>query len=142
MCFHDEPVMNAVNSSPVIVPIGGVLPFASTRVKDFCCNCSGIRHETGSGRFVLLNEGDYQIIFTGSYTSNSSGSVLVNIEADGTAITGGGFEDTVVEHVVKSGVAQTIVKVYCKGTTSVSIVNNSEIPIKFTSSCISIVKVR
>lgn len=144
--YEEATVLNAVNSGAVLVPAGGAIPFSSTRISDGCCPCKGIRHEEGSGRFVLLNTGDYQVTFTGTYVigeiRGQTENIKVSLVTDGTDITGGSFAETVDQKITKNGTAQTIVKVYCNDSVSLSVVNKSDVPLLFTDTGISIVKVK
>lgn len=80
-------MIDATNVTSQVVADKGTILFDSTRIYTGC----SARHESGSGRFVLLRPGVYEISF-GANVSLPTGAtvapIVVNITQDGEAIAG------------------------------------------------------
>lgn len=80
-------MIDAVNVATQSVATNGSVLFSSTRI---CTGCSA-RHEQGSGRFVLLKPGIYEVEFNANVslpTGATVGPITLDIIQDGEAIAG------------------------------------------------------
>lgn len=111
-------MINAVNVAAQTVLTNGSVLFGSTRIKTGCT----VRHEEGSGRFILTKPGIYKVTFSGSASSTDATTVVLNIMQDGEAIAGAQIQTSVAAAPeVVSGSVTTLIKVYgCDSTVSVA----------------------
>ena len=80
-------MIDAVNVATQSVATGAIVLFGSTRIATGC----SARHEPGSGRFVLLKPGVYEVEFNANVslpTGAAVGPIELNIVQDGEAIAG------------------------------------------------------
>ena len=134
-------MINAVNVATQTVGAGDAVLFGSTRVMTGCT----VRHENGSGRFVMLKPGIYRVTVNADIavpTGGTVGPISIGLSQDGEGVIGA--ESTVTPTVVAAffNVAlTTLIRVYgpcgC-GTSSVSLVNTSDIDIDIENASIVI----
>ena len=80
-------MIDAVNVATQTVAINGTVIFGSTRILTGC----SARHEPGSGRFVLLKPGVYEVEFNANVsipTGGTVGPITLTIVQDGEAVAG------------------------------------------------------
>lgn len=80
-------MIDAVNVATQAVATNAVVLFSSTRIHTGC----SARHESGSGRFVLLKPGVYEVEFNANVsipTGGTVGPITLSIVQDGEAIAG------------------------------------------------------
>lgn len=80
-------MIDAVNVSTQLVASNATVVFANTRVYTGC----SARHERGSGRFVLLKPGVYEVEFNGNVslpTGATVAPIILDILQDGEAVAG------------------------------------------------------
>lgn len=132
-------MINAVNVPIQLVATGDSVLFSSTRVATGCA----VRHEAGSGRFVVLKPGIYRVTANADIAVPEGGTVgpiSIGLSQDGEGVIGA--EGTVTPTVVDAyfNVAITsLVRVYgpC-GNSVVSLVNTSDIDINVENASIVI----
>ena len=81
-------MIDAVNVATQSVATNAVVLFNSTRIHTGC----SARHEPGSGRFVLLKPGVYEVEFNANVslpTGATVGPITVSLVQDGEAVAGG-----------------------------------------------------
>lgn len=116
-------MIDAVNV-PVqtVAPQGSVL-FNNTRI---CTGCSA-RHEQGSGRFVALKPGVYQVAFSGNVsipTGGTAGPISLDIIADGEVVAGSRMLTTPAAVATPQNVSTLVlVRVYCDCCVSLGVRN-------------------
>lgn len=84
-------MIDAVNVAAQTVNVNSPVLFGSTRIKTGCT----VRHEAGSGRFVLLKPGVYEISFSANMTSAAAATATFNITQDGEQIAGAKIVSTI-----------------------------------------------
>ena len=115
-------MIDAVNVATQSVASNALVLFNSTRIQTGC----SARHESGSGRFVLLKPGVYEIEFNANVslpTGAAVGPITLTLVQDGEAIAGGRmiYTPTAVE-TIDNVSATVLVRVYeqcCCTTVSV-----------------------
>lgn len=98
--------------------------FGNTRIetsRNRCCRT--IRHEEGSGRFVITKPGIYQVLFSGSVSTVEAGEAILNIMQDSEPIAGGKMGTTTTAAANYNVCAAVLVKVD-EGCCSTVTVNN------------------
>ena len=112
-------MIDAVNVAAQTVNVNSPVLFGSTRIKTGCA----IRHEEGSGRFVLLKPGVYEISFSANMTSATAATATFNITQDGEQLAGAKIVSTIAAAGVNNVSCTTLARVYCSDVSSVSITN-------------------
>lgn len=134
-------MIELVNTTPVIVPVGQSIPFANTAVKGGCAE----RHRAGSAQVTLTKPGRYLITFSGNIsvpTGTTVGEVSLAIAREGENIGGTVMRATpaaVNQYFNVSG--QTYVDVYCNCCEHISIRNAGTIPVQVDNPNITAVRV-
>lgn len=117
-------MIDAVNVATQSVVTNGNVLFNSTRI---CTGCSA-RHEQGSGRFVLLKPGIYEVAFNANVslpTGATVGPITLNITQDGEDIAGSAMITTPAAVEQLDNVSATVlVRVY-EGCCASLAVNNA-----------------
>jgi hypothetical protein len=127
-------MVNAVNVAAQNVAVNSPVLFGATRIKTGCT----VRHESGSGRFVLTRPGVYRVTFSGAISSSTAGIAVLNIAQDGEAVPAAQIQNTVaVSPAIITADVSTLVRVYDCGST-ISITNQSTIPLTITNANITI----
>lgn len=124
-------MIDAVNVATQVVAINNPVLFGATRIKTGC----SVRHEQGSGRFVLTKPGIYKVTFNGTISAEAATTAILNITQDGEAIAGARIETSVAAApAVVSGSVTTLLRVFCcdsavsvtnLGTTALNISNSN-----------------
>ena len=119
-------MIDAVNVAPQTVDANGTIVFGSTRILTGC----SARHEPGSGRFVLLKPGIYEVEFNANVslpTGATVGPIELAIVQDGEAVAGSVMIYTPAAVDTLGNVSATIlVRVYeCGCCTTLSVRNDS-----------------
>ena len=119
-------MIDAVNVAPQTVDVNGTVVFGSTRILTGC----SARHEPGSGRFVLLKPGVYEVEFNANVslpTGATVGPIELAIVQDGEAVAGSVMIYTPAAVDTLGNVSATIlVRVYeCGCCTTLSVRNDS-----------------
>lgn len=120
-------MIDAVNVAPQTVAVNGTVTFGSTRILTGC----SARHEPGSGRFVLLKPGVYEVEFNANVslpTGATVGPIELAIVQDGEAVAGSTMIFTPAAVDTLGNLSATIlVRVYeCGCCTTLSVRNDSE----------------
>ena len=116
-------MIDAVSVATQTVAAGDVVIFNNTRIRTGC----SARHETGSGRFVLLQPGVYEVEFNANVslpTGAAVGPITMSIVQDGETVAGSRviYTPAAVE-TIGSVAATVLVRVYetcCCSNVSVS----------------------
>lgn len=111
-------MIDSVNVATQVVAVNAPVLFGSTRIKTGCT----VRHEPGSGRFILTKPGIYKVTFSGTISAAAATTAILNIMQDGEAIPGAQIQvGTGAAPDIESGSVTTLVKVYgCDSTVSVT----------------------
>lgn len=111
-------MIDSVNVATQSVAVNAPVLFGSTRIKTGCT----VRHESGSGRFVLTKPGIYKVTFNGTISAAEATTAILNIMQDGEAIAGAQIQTSVAAAPeVVSGSVTTLIKVYgCDSAVSVT----------------------
>lgn len=112
-------MINAVNVASQSVAVNSPVLFGATRIKTGC----SVRHEQGSGRFVLLKPGIYRVSFNASLSAAAATTAILNITQDGEQIAGANITSGVDPTSIESVSVTTLLRVYCSDVSSVSITN-------------------
>lgn len=125
-------MINAVNVPVQTVLTNGTVLFASTRIHTGC----SVRHEEGSGRFVALKPGVYEVSFSGNVAlpagTTPIAPISVDITIDGEPIAGSKMLTTPAAAATPGNIATTVlIRVFCDccvaigvrntGTTSITV---------------------
>ena len=119
-------MIDAVNVAPQVVTTNGVVLFNSTRILTGC----SARHEQGSGRFVLLKPGIYEVEFNANVSLPADatvGPITLDIMQEGEPVAGSRMIYTPAAVDVLGNVSATIlVRVYeCGCCASLGVRNSS-----------------
>ena len=119
-------MIDAVNVATQSIATNAVVLFNSTRIHTGC----SARHEPGSGRFVLLKPGIYEVEFNANVSlpeGATVGPIELDIVQDGEAVAGGKMIYTPAAVDTLGNVSATIlVRVYEQGCcTTLSVRNDS-----------------
>ena len=111
-------MIDAVNVPVQTVTVNSPVLFGSTRIKTGC----SVRHEEGSGRFILTRPGVYKVTFNAVISAADATVATLNIMQDGEAIAGAQIQvGTGPAPDIESGSVTTLVRVYgCDSTVSVA----------------------
>ena len=117
-------MINAVNVPVQTVAVNSNVLFQSTRIRTGC----SARHEQGSGRFVALKPGVYQVTYGGNVSIPTDGTVapiILDLLQDGEAIAGGRVIVTPTVVDAPATFSRTVlVKVFCDCCVSLSVRNS------------------
>ena len=103
-------MIDAVNVATQVVAVNNPVLFGATRIKTSC----SVRHEQGSGRFVLTKPGIYKVTFNGTISAAAATTAILNITQDGEAIAGARIEvGTGPAPDIESGSVTTLLRVFC-----------------------------
>lgn len=111
-------MIDSVNVATQSVAVNAPILFGSTRIKTGCT----VRHEPGSGRFVLTKPGIYKVTFSGTISAAAATTAILSIMQDGEAIPGATIQvGTGAAPDIESGSVTTLIRVYgCDSTISVT----------------------
>ena len=127
-------MIDAVNVPVQTVQPNNPVLFAATRIFTGCT----VRHEQGSGRFVITKPGIYKVTFNGVLTSAAASTALLSVMQDGEAIAGATIDQATTSDPETVSVS-TLIRVYCcdsaisitnTGTTNPVDVSNANIIIE------------
>ena len=122
-------MINSVNVLSQTVGVNNPILFGTTRIRTGCT----VRHEPGSGRFILLKPGIYRIVFSATLSAEAATTSILNITQDGEAVPGARIETAVAAAPsVVSGEVTTLLRVYCCDS-SVSVVNLGDAALEITN---------
>lgn len=126
-------MIDAVNVAAQTVNVNSPVLFGATRIKTGCT----VRHEPGSGRFVLTKPGVYRVTFNANISTTAAGTAILNVTQDGEAIAGASINATTVAGASLPVSVTTLVRVYCCDS-SVSVTNLSTVEVNVTDANIVI----
>lgn len=126
-------MIDAVNVAAQTVNVNNPVIFGATRIKTGCT----VRHEQGSGRFVLTKPGVYRVTFNANISTTDAGTAILGVTQDGEAITGASINATTIAGASLPVSVTTLVRVYCCDS-SVSVANLSTVAINVTDANIII----
>lgn len=112
-------MIDAVNVASQSVAVSSPVLFGATRIKTGC----SVRHELGSGRFVLLKPGIYRVSFNASLSATAATTAILNITQDGEQIAAANITSGVGPTEIESVSVTTLLRVYCSDVSSVSVTN-------------------
>ena len=116
-------MINAVNVPVQTVAVNGTVLFQNTRI---CTGCS-VRHEQGSGRFVALKPGVYEVTYSGNVSIPTGGTVapiILDLLQDGEAVAGSRVMLTPTAVATPATFSRTVlIKVFCDCCVSLSVRN-------------------
>lgn len=119
-------MIDAVNVATQVVDANSTITFGSTRIFTGC----SARHEPGSGRFVLLKPGIYEVSFNANVslpTGATVGPIELDIVQDGEAVAGSKmlYTPSAVD-ILDSVSVSTLIRVYeCGCCTTLGVRNSS-----------------
>lgn len=120
-------MIDAVNVPLQSVGVNNPVLFGATRIKTGCT----VRHEQGSGRFVLNKPGIYKVTFNANISTVAAGTAILNITQDGEAIAGGRINATTVANGSIPVSVTILLRVYCCDS-AVSVTNFSATAVNVT----------
>lgn len=126
-------MIDAVNVAAQTVNVNNPVLFGATRIKTGCT----VRHEPGSGRFVLTKPGVYRVTFNANISTTDAGTAILSVTQDGEAITGASINATTIAGASLPVSVTTLVRVYCCDS-PVSVTNLSTVAINVTDANIVI----
>ena len=126
-------MIDAVNVAAQTVNVNNPVIFGATRIKTGCT----VRHEQGSGRFVLTKPGVYRVTFNANISTTDAGTAILGVTQDGEAITWASINATTIAGASLPVSVTTLVRVYCCDS-SVSVANLSTVAINVTDANIVI----
>lgn len=136
-------IINSTNIPVQVVPVNSNVLFNVTKIKPTGCGCNqAIVHEAGSGLFTLAEAGIYRVLFSANILVEGTGiTAIVDVETNGEKLSEAEIVDFSdgknYQHV--STFANVIVPCNCCKT--VSIGNNSAVPVSFANANIEIKKI-
>ena len=143
------PTIKMVNSlsTPIqtVEPNNNVL-FITDKIKSSCythCGCTRriIEKENGSGLFTITEGGIYRILFSSNITTTDTGNVIIDIESNGEPIAEAEIKEAIaVANTYTHVMTFADVVVPCGTDRTISIGNNSTIPVLFQNANIEIKK--
>lgn len=121
-------MIDAVNVPAQVVPVNGTVLFESTRIKTGC----SVRHEQGSGRFVALRPGVYEVSFSGNVAVAAAGAVALAITQDGEEVAGSRMTGTLAADAPTNLSTTSLIRVYCDCCVSIGVRNLSATEVTIT----------
>ena len=117
-------MINAVNVPVQTVAANGTVLFQNTRIRTGC----SVRHEQGSGRFVALKPGVYEVTYSGNVSIPTGGTVapiILDLIQDGEAVAGSRVLLTPTAVATPTTFSRTVlVKVFCDCCVTLSVRNS------------------
>jgi hypothetical protein len=114
-------MIDAVNVPAQSVAVNGSVIFSNTRVRTGC----SVRHEQGSGRFVTLKPGVYEVTFTANVSETTiTQPIVMSIVQDGEIVAGSTIQMTPATASTPHNVSTTVlIPVYEYGGSSIGVRN-------------------
>ena len=114
-------MINAVNVPVQSVAINSNVLFQNTRIRTGC----SARHEQGSGRFVALKPGVYEVTYSGNVSVPTVSQVVLDLVQDGEVVAGSRVILTPPAANTPATFSRTIlVRVFCDCCVSLSVRNS------------------
>ena len=117
-------MINAVSVPVQTVATNSDVLFQNTRIRTGC----SVRHEQGSGRFVALKPGVYEVTYSGNVSIPTGGTVapiILDLLQDGEVVAGSRVLLTPTAVATPTTVSRTVlVRVYCDCCISLSVRNS------------------
>lgn len=120
-------MIDAVNVPLQTVEVNSPVLFVATRIKTGCT----VRHEQGSGRFVLNKPGIYKVTFNGNISTAAAGTAILNITQDGESVSGARINAITTAGGSIPVSVTTLLRVYCCDS-AVSVTNLSATAVDIT----------
>lgn len=135
-------MINSTNIAEQIVEPDENVLFVVDKIKSCGCNgCNYIVHEAGSGQFLLRGQGIYRVLFSTNLTSAEAGNAIIDIESNGENVNEAKIEiPIVVDTFIRETTFADII-VPCGTSKTITIGNNSIIPINFKNTNIEIKRI-
>lgn len=122
-------MIDAVNVPVQTVAVNSTVLFGQTRIFTGC----SARHEEGSGRFVALKPGIYEVSFNGNVSIPTGGTVapiILDITQDGEVVAGSRMQHTPAAVATPESVSvTTLIQVYPGCCVPISVRNDGTTPI-------------
>lgn len=117
-------MINAVSVPVQTVAVNSDVLFQNTRIRTGC----SVRHEQGSGRFVALKPGVYEVTYSGNVSIPTGGAVapiILDLLQDGEVVAGSRVLLTPTAVATPTTISRTVlVRVYCDCCISLSVRNS------------------
>lgn len=114
-------MIDAVNVPVQAVAVNSNVLFQSTRI---CTGCS-VRHEQGSGRFVALKPGVYEVTYSGNVSVPTVSQVILDLIQDGEPVAGSRVILTPSAADTPTTFSRTVlIRVFCDCCVSLSVRNS------------------
>ena len=117
-------MINAVSVPVQTVAVNSNVLFQNTRIRTGC----SVRHEQGSGRFVALKPGVYEVTYSGNVSIPTGGVVapiILDLLQDGEVVAGSRVLLTPAAVDTPTTISRTVlVRVYCDCCVSLSVRNS------------------
>ena len=114
-------MINAVNVPVQSVAINSDVLFQNTRIRTGC----SVRHEQGSGRFVALKPGVYEVTYSGNVSVPTVSQVVLDLVQDGEVVAGSKVILTPPAANTPTTFSRTVlVRVFCDCCVSLSVRNS------------------
>lgn len=138
-------IRKMINSTNIpnqrIKPTANVL-FGVTKINPSGCGCNrAIVHEGGSGLFTLIEPGIYRVLFTANIKNTNGGRAIIDIETNGERLSESEIDTILTDDEFKHVMTFADVIVPCNSSKTVTIGNNSEIPLLMQNANIEIEKI-
>lgn len=135
-------MINSTNIPPQKVSPDANVLFGVTKITPSGCGCNrAIVHEAGSGLFTLIEAGIYRVLFTANIKNKSGGETIIDIETNGERLSESEIKTTLSDNEYKHIMTFADIIVPCNSSKTVSVGNNSEIPLLVENANIEIKKI-
>ena len=122
-------MIDAVNVPVQTVAVNSNVLFQSTRISTGC----SVRHEQGSGRFVALKPGVYEVTFSGNVSipaGTTVAQIVLDLLQDGEPVAGSIVLLTPATAGVPAAFSRTVlIRVFCDCCVSLSVRNSGTTPV-------------
>lgn len=113
-------MINSTNAATQTVNVNAPVLFANDPIKTGCT----VRHDAGSGRFVITKPGIYRVTVGGVLSAPAATTAILNLYQDGEQVQSAQIQAIVSTTDIETSYLTRLVKVYCGGSV-ISLVNNS-----------------
>lgn len=137
-------MINSVAVATQAVATNNNVLFPTDRIRTKSCNscCGWLSHDVGSGLFTLTKPGIYEIHYNANITSTDTGVASLVLEQNGEPIGGTQSIYTIATASALGNVsASTLVCVPCGASYTITLTNNSTLPLDVQDANIVIEKV-
>lgn len=126
-------MINSVTTTSQTVAINSNVLFPTDRVRTRSCRCAcrgWLTHDLGSGLFTLTKGGIYQVMYNANVTGTVVGTAILDLKVNGEAIGGSRSIYTIATaNALGNMSATSLIQVPCNGSLTLSLANDSTIPL-------------